>query len=487
MRQCEPHRIKGWFHLPESPAERVPGVLTWQPDGGASLELLGGFSPPPEFKKTPTGGRRADKVIGDVRPGTIYGESDSGEAITIWDAQRGTYTVGMFDGVRDEYWHSPWICVGAHVFTPQEACFSRASVSYDELYYLTDDGRFCPPQWTKIEGVEHPGETQPDGTRLVPYYFAVIGGYRAEYASGDIAGAHYAVATTATRPFESPATVAMPDLRLQMMTKNLRNGLVVELRVGAHVSIRALTSAPTSAIDLVEWMAPIDDLLQLATFDANRIEQISLRCADNTTASLLMHTGTVARPNEGHRPATVVFTLCDVPLSHYLEARQRLTNGNQARYAWSVMVGLCGHSSRIVEEYVSQSLAAAEGFHRWCLEGGSGATLNERLNALHDMLDPDLKGVLALDTDRWVSWAVWARNHVAHGGTKNWRPLRDNFQLHVVAESVHLVTYLTALQQLGTPIDKLHGALRNHPRLSVLAARCGEINELPDVSTPQQN
>jgi ApeA N-terminal domain 1 len=482
MRQCEPHRIKGWFYLPETPKDRVPGILDWQPDGGATLELLGGFSPPPDFKRTPSGGLRADQVLGDVRPGTIYGESDSGQAVTIWEAQRGNYTVGLTDGLRDEYWHSSWICVGAHILTPQEPVFSHASVSYDELYYLTEDGRLCAPQWTQIEGVDRPGETQPDGTLLVPYCFPVVGGYRAEYASGDTADAHYAIATNATRPFLSPATMAMPDLRLQMMTNNLRSGPVINLQVGAHVSIRLLDSAPSSAIDLVERMVPIDDLLQLATFDATGVERITLQCADkDTTASLLMHTGTVASPSENHKPAAMVFTLSDVPLNRYLEARQRLTDGNQARYAWSVMVGLCGYSSRLVEEYVSQALASAEGFHRWCLQGEGDAYLNTRLKALHNMLDSDLKGVLALDADRWADWAVWARNHVAHGGTKNWRPLRDNFQLHVVAESVHLITYLVALQELGTPPDRLREALRNHPRLSVLAERCTEINDLPGI------
>ena len=47
MRQCEPQRIKGWFYLPESSDDRKPGILTWQPDEGATLELIGGFSPEP--------------------------------------------------------------------------------------------------------------------------------------------------------------------------------------------------------------------------------------------------------------------------------------------------------------------------------------------------------------------------------------------------------------------------------------------------------
>jgi hypothetical protein len=270
----------------------------------------------------------------------------------------------------------------------------------------------------------------------------------------------------------------MPDLKLQMMTTNLRRGQVVKLQVGAHVSIRLPGNALGSAADFVDRMGPIDDLVQLATFEASAIEQIALDTTDGTTVSLLMHVGTRARPDDGHRPAAVVFTLADVPLDRYLETRQRLRGGNQASYAWSVVVGLCGYSSRIVEEYVSQALAAAEGFHCWCLGGGDGVSLNARLKALHAKLAPEVQAALGLDTEQWASWAVWARNHVAHGGTNNWRALRDNFQLHVVAESVHLVTYLVALQEFGVPVAKVGDALLNHSRLQLLAERSSGVNDL---------
>jgi hypothetical protein len=478
MRHCEHHRIKGWFYLPESPGDRIPGILNWQPGDGATLELIGGFSPQPAYQQSETGGWVASQVVGDVRRGTIYGESDSGEAVTLWDAQRGRYTAGMFDGVHEEMWHSSWMCVGAHIPSPLEPIVQRAVVAIDELCYLTDDGRFCPPQWATIEGVEHPGESQSDGTLLTPYIFPVIGGYRAEYARGDTADAHYSIATTATRPWFSPATEAMPDLKLQMMTRNLRQGPVVELRVGAHVAIQLPDSTAGSAADFVDRIAPIDNYVRLATFDECGIELITLEITDGAKVSLLMHVGEVARPDEAHEPAAVIFTLADVPLASYLETRQRLTSGNQASYAWSVVVGLCGYSSRIVEEYVSQALAGAEGFHRWCLQAGDDVTLNGRLTALHSKLAPELQAALGLDAEQWASWAVWARNHVAHGGTKSWRPLRDSLQLHIVAESVHLVTYLVALQEFAIPVAKIRDALLNHPRLRSMAERSSEVNNL---------
>lgn len=478
MRQSESHRIKGWFYLPETPDHRIPGILTWEPDDGATLELIGGFSPEPEYQKTSTGGSYSKQIIGDVRAGTIYGESDSGQAVTLWDAQRGAYTAGLIDGIREEFWHSSWICVGAHIPSPQEPAFTRGTVIIDELYYLTNDQRLCPPQWAKIEGVEHPGVKQPDGTLLTPYIFPVIGGYRAEYARGTFRDARYSIDTTATRPWGSPATEAMPALKLQMMTTNLRRGQVVTLKVGAQASIQLPDHASGSAADFVERIAPIDDLVQLATFEACGIEQITLDTGNGTNVSLLTHVGKVARPDDVHSPASLVFTLADVPLEIYLNTRQRLTDGNQASYAWSVVVGLCGYSSRIVEEYVGQALAAAEGFHCWCLNGGEGVPLNARLKGLHDKLSPEVRDALGLDTEQWASWAVWARNHVAHGGATRWRPLRDSLQLHIIAESVHLVTYLAALQEFPVPVAKMSEALLNHPRLSVLAARSSQVNDL---------
>jgi hypothetical protein len=53
--------------------------------------------------------------------------------------------------------------------------------------------------------------------------------------------------------------------------------------------------------------------------------------------------------------------------------------GNQASYAWNVTVGLCRYTSRVVEEYVRQALAAAEGFRCWCLKGGERVSLDARL------------------------------------------------------------------------------------------------------------
>lgn len=479
MKQCEPQRILGWFHLPEDPDHRLPGILTWEPTDGGTLELFGGFSPPPDYQPNPNGsGASTTQMIGDVQSGTIYGETLSGEKLAIWEAERGNYTVnGMTHQVRQEFWSSSWLCMGAHVGSPEEARFTKATIVLDELYYLIGDARFCPPQWTKIEGVDNPGERLESGTRLLPYVLPVIGGYRAECVATDTTDARYSINTRATAPWVSPATEAMPDLKLDMMRRNLRRGQVIELEVGANASIRLPGDAAGSAADFVDRMSPILDLIRLATFESCGVEAIGLSTADDEDVSLLSRIGEPAAPDNQHEPMAVVFGFADVPLPRYLATRESLTGTRQADYAWSVIIGHCGYAPRFTEQYVSQVLAAAEGFHTWCLKNPRGE-LNDRLRALHDSLAPDLQRRLGLDVDNWAEWAVWARNHVAHGGSKRKKFISDGVQIQAVARTVHLVTYLAVLRELDVPVEKVTEALLNHPRLRTFVSHCDVVNQI---------
>ena len=417
-------------------------------------------------------------MIGDVRPGTIYGETPSGEKISMWDAQRGKYTVSGFGHqVREEFWSASWVCIGDHIVSPDEAQFAKAIIVLDELYYMINDPRLCPPQWTNIEGIENPGKRLGNGTRLLPYVFPVIGGDRNECVAASTDDACYALNTRATAPWISPATEAMPDLKLDLMTNRRRRGPVIELTVGASTSIRLPDGAAGSASDFVDRMSPIVDLIRLATFGSCGVEEIALSTIDGDSISLLTRIGETAAPTAPHEPESVVFDFADVPLEKYLATRESLTTVRQAGYAWSVIIGHCGYAPGFTEQYVSQVLAAAEGFHTWCL-GNTTGTLNARLKALHESLAADVQQQLGLDVENWAEWSVWARNHVAHGGTKRRDSITDHSQLYAVAKTVHLVTYLAVLRQLGVPIAKIKDALLNHPRLSNFVPHCEVVNKI---------
>jgi hypothetical protein len=76
-------------------------------------------------------------------------------------------------------------------------------------------------------------------------------------------------------------------------------------------------------------MAPIQHLVQPATFDACGVEQITLDDDNGVKIALLVHAGKVAQPDDVHGPASVVCTLADVPLETFLKTRQRSTAGTK--------------------------------------------------------------------------------------------------------------------------------------------------------------
>ncbi|PSK82257.1 hypothetical protein CLV63_14327 [Murinocardiopsis flavida] len=381
--------------------------------------------------------------------------------------------------MTEEFWRASWVCLGAHLSTANERVLRSLTVALDSLYYLTDDGRFCTPTWARIEGVEHPGEEQEDGTLLTPYILPIIGGRRTGYASGSTTDTAYTIDTHATRPWISPATEAMPGLKLEFMMNRRRGGLEINLRVGAHARVEFTDASAGSAREMVQRLNPLLELMSLATFDSSGVEWIKAHTIDGAEVSLLCHIKHPSMPDRSAESSGVVFTFKDVSLSHFLETWQKLTSGEQAQYAWNMAVGLIGHSPLMVEEHVSQVLGAAEGFHRWCLRGKKEESLKNRLVLLHDRLTDELKRQLNLDVGHWAVWATWARNHVSHGGAEKHRDVGDFYQLKVIADSVRLVTYLNALQEFGVSEDKLVEALRQHPRLCILVERCAELAKLP--------
>lgn len=212
---------------------------------------------------------------------------------------------------------------------------------------------------------------------------------------------------------------------------------------------------------------------------------MSAMTMDDQDVSLFCRLGASSNPGAPLRARQIIFTLQDVSLERFLEVRQRMTANDQALYAWNVVVGLIGHSPLMVEEHVSQVLAAAEGFQRWCLGGARNTTLEKRLVKLYDRLPESVRTKMALDVDKWANWSVWARNHVAHGGAQEHREVDDFYQLKVIADSVRLITYLVLLTELRVPEPKITDALLNHPELEVLRRRCLELDELPATPTEE--
>lgn len=479
MRMCDPVRIKGWWFSPGAPDDRVPGILTWNQAQGVDLEVIGGVTVQTSEKEARSG---ESLFGGDPGPITIFGETDAGKQVSLWSIERRKYTGDLRGNAREEFWHGPWACIGAHIPSPDAVALHDPVVALDNLYYLTDDGRLSPPRWATIEGVDHPGERQADGTYLWPYILPVVGGLRANVAVGATSVTTYRVETHATRPWISEATEAMPGLKLDVMTRRRRSGLSIQLSVGARVRMEHSAGA-WSAQEVLDALNPLGALMRLATFADDGIEFLLARTTDEKEISLFCQLGHESAADSPVEAGGMVFTFADVDLAAFMLSWDRLTEGPQATYAWNVVTGMISHSAKLVEEDVSQVLAGAEGFHTWCLGGGPGTSLRARLVSLYGRLDGTVSGLLGLDVEKWADWAVWARNHVDHGGTKNYRELGDIFRLKTISDTVRLVTYLAALDELSVSVERVAKALREHPRLRVLVEKCQDIDDLPTTGS----
>lgn len=495
MNIYEHHEVLGWFFLPEKPDNRVPGVLKWDPAKGAEIELMGGFSssaiPPLEPGVVHA---TTDEMVAGVPGQTIYLETEAGKKYSIWDAWMSSCSRNIRGKLLKEQWLSGLVYVGDHVL-PEEKTFTKATFYIDELYYLVNDGRILPPEWCKIKGVDRPGEKLENGTLLLPYILPVLGGFLAGKFEGNTEDTCYSINTFATHPWISQATEKYSSFKLDLMLKHQRHGLVLPISVDASISItlRKHTEEPEdlvgTASDLMDRFMPIHDLMRLATFQPCSVSRVQLQSQNNSDDTyLLKKFGEVAQPYESHDHDNMVFTLNNVSLENFLEKREHLTSTDGAISPWSILIGLCGYFSNYAEEYISQSFAAAEGFHTLCLDKGENYIdangqskkyyLNTRLKELYCRLPQEIQDKVKFDIDEWAKRAVKARNHAAHGGST--RPgastsLSDRYD---IAVSVFLVTYLVALNELGVPAEKICGALLNHPKISLAMSYCDKVRSM---------
>ena len=489
MHIYEQLEIKGWFFLPEYPDNRVPGVLKWDPFKGAEIELMGGLS----LLVTPdleSGGIYVitDEIVASMPAQTIYLETEAGKKYSIWDAWRSGYSINhILEKIHEERWLSRLVYVGDHILSEENA-FIKATFYIDGLYYLVNDSRILPPEWCKMDGVERPGERLENGTFLLPYRLPVLGGFKAGKFEGNTKDACYSVNTFATRPWISEATEADPWLKLRFMLKHQRHGLALTISVGANIGITLRKNGEETEVlegtasDFLDKFVPIHDLMRLATFHPCAVAKVQLQLKNNhDDGYLLKKVNEVARPEESYDDGNMVFTLNDVSLENFLEKREYFTDTDGAISPWRILIGLCGYFSNYAEEYISQSFAAAEGFHKLCLDKSERYTLKERLKDLYSLLPQEVQEKLKLDVDEWAKHAVEARNHAAHGGPRRSDGSMSVSDRYVIAASVFLVTYLVVLNELGVPPEKITQALCSHPKISTVMSYCDEVRSMLEL------
>jgi len=124
----EQHTWQGHWWLPDEPDDAVAGVLTYEPSGGLTLDLIGGFE---------------GMISEEVRPGAYTVRDESGtwpvvhgvaanKEVTLLDCVP-TRTMSRNFGASEAQTIRPRAAlVGVHLDQPQQAAFNECHISVED-------------------------------------------------------------------------------------------------------------------------------------------------------------------------------------------------------------------------------------------------------------------------------------------------------------------------------------------------------------------
>lgn len=475
----------GLWWLPDDPAERVPGVLRYEPGDGLKLSLIGAFedrilsSPSPGVVAVHEGRRVWDVIHGaaERREITLLGCVPSG----------GERTFGARVKSPDKQTvAAATALIGAHVGGEDDAAFSAVEVSVEDLGIWAASSVF--------EGIVGVPDGKLDGSGRISVK-------PVKNQSVVVDGAEFRLSHRHTLPFF--------DQR--------RGGTVGRSRDTAFV--RVVPTDPFSLSGARAAASLVQDLVALAVHRAAGVIWLRLELAE---AAVPGGVRPVPRRNVdvldspsplGRRDAKAVdhrrvfFTCASLPfeeiIPRWCEAHGRL------QAAINMILGLRYAPARYVENNLLTAVGAAEVLHRGLdiderpmpadefklmreamlaqvpkehrqrLKGAirNDPTLRDRLYALAARPDSRAVALLMPDVDRWASRTTQARNDLAHEGRTPNHPVEE---LIAVVEVTTAVVILNVLHELGLPAERQREIVQEHPQLRATARTAREWLVVPE-------
>ncbi|MCK8468085.1 hypothetical protein M0722_12855 [Microbacterium sp. KSW4-16] len=473
----------GQWWLPENPDDKVAGVLSYHPDDGLTLTLIGGW----EYRVVEHLGNGATSIPGEtLRWEMIHGRAEN-KLLTLLDAgvQRAqTFAFArMFDGGPDELvLHANTLLVGCLLDEPSEPAFEAAIVTAENLTTWSCQGGVTTSQTVNPE--------TRDRTRTI---------------------------TADTVP---PLSVQIDDLTAKLHTVNWAPAPAYQ-RWGTTAGIRERVTfefAATGTRSLAEWirlMATIEDLLSLSTLRACALiwTRVYLPATPerwpedhpqrNRRREVEVYQQRILTPRPGEKAVDMhdfVLTLNDLPfdklIPRWLEVDAKFSA------ARSMILGLRYVTGGYLESKVVTAVAAAESMSRalkpppvmtkgelkalrktvlavvpeerrsWVRERliSADPTLPERL-AMLATRPGEFMSKLVPNVPAWAESAASARNKLAHVGQSR----HTANELHAVVEVTSAVVVMNFLFELGVPADRMEMALSEHRRLAAAARLAHEM------------
>jgi len=465
---------RGRFWLPDSPDNVQRGILTYTPDKGVRLALIGGFD---DAVWLPTENPHT-RVLSSAsrRWPVIYGEA-SKQAVTLIDCaavRSSSYFMGKEgERVEEQEIRATRCLLGVWLTDPDAQVFSQISLEIENL-----------TEWDYRPDVMWEIEESETGRRPARW------GIRVEPAD--------------------PRTVVIDDLTVELQRwyrlpshDNRRGRLEAGTFAVSHFVLNS--PAPKSVNEWMETASVMQDLITLAMDAPCAVLKTELRPTDQLKAepnSAAFKNVTVYAQHvvNGDPDASSVhgwdatFTLGVEGVNYEDIVPRWLKIREQFRVACDMILSLVYSSEGYLQTHLITAVAAAEAFHqalglnppisnsefnklkktlkavipdgrrKWLSEklGRNGHTLRERLEHLASRPDAQVMAQLLPNPDGWVDAAIDARNLVAHGGEGD----DDIVQMHAITEVAIAVVIVNLLHELRIPNDRVIETMTTTGRLT---------------------
>lgn len=468
---------KGRWWLPGELEGAVAGVLTYEPDQGLTLELIGGFE---------------EQIMDEVRPGVYSLREESrtwpvlhgvaeGRPLTLLSCVPTHTNSRNFGGPEEQTLSALTALVGVHLEDPEEPVFTQSLVSVEDLTRWSASSVF--------EGTLGFKDNKPTGK-------GTISVQPVEEPSVVVEGTTITLAHEHTLPF----------------FETTRGSTVGRMRDTAFVRFKP--NQPWSLGTARDHAKALQDLLSLATHRACGMLWLRLHMPpedreypegypvhDRQIDVYSEHTVTgdpTAKAVEHH---DVLFTCNDLPFEEVVPRWLKVRGEFEA--ASNMVLGLRYAPARYIEGQLLTAVGAAEVMHRalkidekplpngefkalrielleqtpevhrdW-LKGSlrNDPTLRDRLRALVALPDQEAMTQLVPDVDQWAKVATQARNDLAHEG-RTQRQSTD--ELIAVVKVTSAVVVMNLLQVLGVPGERQREIMTDHSQLRFVARAAQE-------------
>lgn len=468
----EPRTWRGYWWPPGEQDRSMPGVLTYRPDEGLSLDLIGGFDA---------------EIMSEVRPGVFVGGQESrrwptlhglaeNRHMTLLDCVP-THTMARNFGPPEEQTiHVLTVLVGVHLDNADQEVFTECHVAAEDLTMWSHSSVF-----SSTLGVEEVREEmRPDGTGSI--------------FVKPMADQSVTVADTVT---------SLAHEHTLPYFEHIRGGTLGRMRETRFV--RFQPAEPWSLATAKDHAKMVQDLLSLALHRPCGLLWMRLRMLPEERAypegfpirdreiDLYAHHTVPAKPSakavESHR---ALFTCQHIPFEEvwprWYEVRGRCLPAS------NLILGLSYAPARFIEgrlltaagaaEVLRRALGQAEppvpadefstmravllkhtpeGHRKWLREKlRNDVTLKERLRHLAALPDRQAMQTLVPDVDRWATVTTQARNDLTHEGYTRRQTIDEVIAIVKVTTAV---VVMNLLQALGVPAERQREIIKDHPEL----------------------